>query len=83
MESQAQRRDQVIEDGIAPAVINEKQGPEAIQQEISQDNVHERWNSSTINIFRYLETLVAFTIMGINDGSLGVSAPTHAHYTIN
>jgi hypothetical protein len=36
----------------------------------------ERWNSSSTNITRYLQTLLAFLVMGVSDASLGVSFPT-------
>jgi len=75
--------DPPTEGSIAPAMINEKQGPTAISQQISQDHVQEKWNSSTINIFRYLESLVAFVIMGVNDASLGVSEHTHTRQRYN
>lgn len=38
--------------------------------------VHERWNSSSTNVTRYLQTLLAFLVMGVSDASLGVSFPT-------
>lgn len=41
-----------------------------------QDVVRERWNSSPTNIARYLQTLLAFLVMGVSDASLGVSFPT-------
>jgi len=61
---------------IAQEVINEKEICTVIPQQIPQDLIHERWNSSTTNVFRYLETLVAFVIMGVNDASIGVSGHT-------
>jgi hypothetical protein len=76
MESPTRSQDLPTEGSIAPAMTSEKQSVTAISQQISQDHVQERWNSSTINIFRYLETLVAFVVMGINDASLGVSEHT-------
>lgn len=76
MESPTRSQGLPTEGSIAPAMTSEKQSVTAISQQISQDHVQERWNSSTINIFRYLETLVAFVVMGVNDASLGVSEHT-------
>lgn len=36
----------------------------------------ERWNSSSTNVTRYLQTLLAFLVMGVSDASLGVSFST-------
>ena len=38
--------------------------------------VRERWNSSPTNVTRYLQTLLAFLVMGVSDASLGVSFHT-------
>lgn len=42
-------------------------------QDQDVDPVLERWNSSSINVTRYLQTLLAFLVMGVSDASLGVS----------
>jgi hypothetical protein len=34
----------------------------------------QRWNESNINIYRFVVANFSFIIMGMNDGSLGVSA---------
>lgn len=75
----------------APDSIDEKNGnvqeatsvstaqPQDQDQDQDQEEdapVHERWNSSPINVTRYLQTLLAFLVMGVSDASLGVSFST-------
>lgn len=47
---------------------NGASSPHADQPEL------ERWNSSCTNAARYIATLYSFTVMGMNDGALGVSS---------
>lgn len=55
---------EVDEKGIA-AMAHE---PKPVEEE------QERWNESKLMIIRYLQTLAAFIIMGMNDASVGVSS---------
>jgi hypothetical protein len=50
-----------------------KDNIEESSEQVSDHIKPEKWNSSKINAFRYLETLLAFLIMGANDASVGVS----------
>ncbi|OBT65613.1 hypothetical protein VE03_05596 [Pseudogymnoascus sp. 23342-1-I1] len=44
----------------------------------------ERWNSSSTNVARYLQTLLAFLVMGVSDASLGALLPyIEEYYNIN
>lgn len=60
--------------------LNEKETAVAVPQQIPHEEVQERWNSSTTNILRYLEVLLAFVVMGINDASVGALIPYFETY---
>lgn len=63
---------------ITHAVVKEveEEEEEESPQHISQDFSRERWNSLATNIFRFLETLLAFVVLGTHDASVGVREHT-------
>lgn len=65
------------DDSITPEVINEKEqrNPTATQEPASVEHEQEAWNSSTINIYRYIQALFAFIVLGVHDGSIGALIP--------
>lgn len=48
---------------------------EEIDHSVTDTDEHnqEQWNSPRVNAYRYFATLLAFTIMGMNDAAYGVS----------
>lgn len=55
---------------------DEKEATPVLTEPHYEGPVHERWNSSTTTIIRYLSTLLAFLVMGVSDASVGVSLYT-------
>ena len=70
------------DDSRTPEITIEKEkiGPTSTQASVPEqehDNEHEQeaWNSSRINIYRYIQVLLAFVVLGIHDGSIGALIP--------
>lgn len=36
----------------------------------------QRWNESSVNIFRFFSTMYSFILMGMTDGAVGVCSPS-------
>lgn len=79
--------DRVSDEDMDTTLVNEvdEKGIAAIAHEPKpDDDEQERWNESTIMILRYLQTLAAFLIMGMNDASVGALLPyIQDYYRIN
>ena len=65
------------DDSINPEDMNEKEKESPTTSEESAPVEHEQecWNSSRTNIYRYIQVLLAFTILGMHDGSIGALIP--------
>lgn len=67
-----------IDDNRAPEIIDEKEKVDLTSTQASvpeQEQEQEAWNSSRINIYRYIQVLLAFIVLGIHDGSIGALIP--------
>lgn len=60
----------------APEIIDEKEKVDLTSTQASvPEHEQEAWNSSRINMYRYIQVLLAFTVLGIHDGSIGALIP--------
>lgn len=46
---------------------------EQVEAPIIENDEREQWNNPRINMYRYLSTIFAFIVMGMNDAAYGVS----------
>lgn len=62
---------------VTPEVVNEKEKekPTAAEDSAPVEQEQESWNSSRINIYRYIQVLLAFIVLGVHDGSIGALIP--------
>lgn len=64
------------DDNRAPEIIDEKGRVDLTSTQAPvPEHEQEAWNSSRINIYRYVQVLLAFIVLGIHDGSIGALIP--------
>lgn len=64
------------DDNRAPEIIDEKEKVDQTSTQVPvPEHEQEAWNSSRINIYRYIQVLLAFIVLGIHDGSIGALIP--------
>lgn len=65
------------DDSVTSEVVHEKEkeNPTATEESAPVEQEQESWNSSRINIYRYIQVLLAFIVLGIHDGSIGALIP--------
>ncbi len=71
---------QIVEDRFVSQSIEEpsnniEDSKEHVEAHVNEIGSLEKWNSPTINIYRYLAALFSFIILGMNDAAFGVCLP--------
>ena len=59
---------------VPPIEGGPRENKEEVQGETSYSNL-EQWNSSRVNIYRYLSIIFSFIILGMNDSVYGALIP--------